>query len=67
MEFTVIYNDKKINKSSDNENLIIKDVLDEMELSSETIVSKKNGNIVIEESSIEDGDEIQFIQIIYGG
>ncbi|MCQ2977940.1 MAG: MoaD/ThiS family protein [archaeon] len=67
MEFTVIYNDKKINKSSDNENLIIKDVLDEMELSSETIVSKKNGDIVIEESSIEDGDEIQFIQIIYGG
>ena len=34
---------------------------------SETMVSKKNGEIVIEEETIEDGDEIEFIQIIYGG
>ena len=37
------------------------------DLSSETMVSKKNGEIVIEEETIEDGDEIEFIQIIYGG
>jgi sulfur carrier protein len=47
--------------------LKVQDVLDEMELSSETIVSKINGEIVIEDSVIEDGDEVEFIQIIYGG
>ena len=41
-----------------------KELLDDLDLSSETIVSKKNGEIVIEESAIEDGDEIEFIQII---
>ena len=38
-----------------------------MSFTSETMVSKKNGEIVIEEETIEDGDEIEFIQIIYGG
>ena len=47
--------------------LKIKDLLDEMDLSSETRVTKKNGEIVIDEETIEDGDEIEFIQIIYGG
>ena len=50
-----------------NGDLTIKELLDDLDLSSETIVTKKNGEIVIEEASIEDGDEIEFIQIIYGG
>ena len=50
-----------------NGELTIKELLDDLDLSSETIVTKKNGEIVIEEASIEDGDEIEFIQIIYGG
>jgi sulfur carrier protein len=54
-------------KTSEKDGLKVQDVLDEMELSSETIVSKINGEIVIEESVIEDGDEVEFIQIIYGG
>ena len=52
---------------SEKDGLKVQDVLDEMGLSSETIVSKINGEIVIEESVIEDGDEVEFIQIIYGG
>ena len=49
--------------------LKIKDKVEEREINgdSETMVSKKNGEIVIEEETIEDGDEIEFIQIIYGG
>ncbi len=66
MKFTIIYNNERVDKES-NVNITIKDVLDDLGLSSQTIVSKKNGNIVIEESSIDEGDEIEFIQIIYGG
>ncbi|MCQ2737432.1 MAG: MoaD/ThiS family protein [archaeon] len=66
MKFTVIYNNETFNKESDND-LTIKDVLDEMNLSSQTIIAKKNGEVAIEETSVEDGDEIQFVQIIFGG
>jgi sulfur carrier protein len=31
------------------------------------MVSKQNGELVIEDTVIEDGDEIQLVQIIYGG
>ena len=54
-------------KTSEKDGLKVQDVLDEIELSSETIVSKINGEIVIGDSVIEDGDEVEFIQIIYGG
>ena len=67
MNYTVRIKGKVEEKTSDKDDLKIQDVLDEMELSSETIVSKINGEIVIEESVIEDGDEVEFIQIIYGG
>jgi sulfur carrier protein len=66
MNFTLIFNEKKEIRSLDNV-VSIKDVLDEMDLSSETIVAKKNGDIVIEDEKIENGDEIHLIQIIYGG
>lgn len=49
------------------ENYTIQDLLTELELSSQTIVAKQNGNLTTEESIIENGDEIQLVQIIYGG
>ena len=64
MSFTLKIKDK-VEEREINGDLTIKDLLDD--LSSETMVSKKNGEIVIEEETIEDGDEIEFIQIIYGG
>jgi len=67
MNFKLIFNNKNEIKSLDNDNTSIRDILEEMDLSSETIVAKKNGDIVIEDEKIEDGDEIQLIQIIYGG
>lgn len=67
MNYTVRMKGKVEEKTSEKDGLKVQDVLDEMELSSETIVSKINGEIVIEDSVIEDGDEVEFIQIIYGG
>ena len=67
MNYTVRMKGKVEEKTSEKDGLKVQDVLDEMELSSETIVSKINGEIVSEESVIEDGDEVEIIQIIYGG
>lgn len=66
MKFKFTIKDKTEERETDNQ-MTIKDLLDDLDLSSETMVSKKNGNIVIEETAIDDGDEIEFIQIIYGG
>lgn len=67
MNFTVRIKDKTEDITKGIENFTIKNLLDDLELSSETVVSKRNGEIVIEDTVIEDGDEIEFIQIIYGG
>jgi len=68
MNFKLIFNNKNETKTiKNNKNTSIKDILEDMELSSETVVAKKNGDIVIEDEIIEEGDEIQLIKIIYGG
>ncbi|BBL61810.1 MAG: MoaD/ThiS family protein [Methanobrevibacter arboriphilus] len=66
MNFKLIFNNKNETKTIKNDTSI-KDILNDMELSSETVVAKKNGDIVIEDEIIEEGDEIQLIKIIYGG
>lgn len=67
MKFTLKY--KQINEEREipDKNYSIKDLLDDLGLSAQTIVSKQNGELVIEDTVIEDGDEIQLVQIIYGG
>lgn len=45
----------------------IKDLLQELEIPLETVVVKKNQQIVIEEESLEEGDTIEVIRVIYGG
>lgn len=67
MTFTLKYKDLNENREIPNENYTIKDLLDELELSAQTMVSKQNGELVIEDTIINDGDEIQLVQIIYGG
>lgn len=67
MNFKLIFNNKDEIKHLNNDNTSIKDILEDMDLSSETIVAKKNGDIVLEDEKIQDGDEIHLIQIIYGG
>ncbi len=66
MEFELKF--KSINETRQlKENFTINDLLGELELSAQTIVAKQNGEIAIEDSIINDGDEIQLVQIIYGG
>lgn len=66
MHFTLIIGEKKEIKTLKN-NLTIKKLLDEIEKPIETVVIKRNGQIVMEEEKIREGDEIEVIQIIYGG
>ena len=66
MKFTLKF--KQIDEQRDlKKNYTIKDLLDDLELSAQTIVAKQNGELTIEDSVIEDGDEINLVQIIYGG
>jgi sulfur carrier protein len=45
----------------------IKGLLDLIDLPSETVVVKKNNEIVIEEEFIQKNDVIEVIKVIYGG
>ena len=66
MQFTLKY--KSIDEKRElSDNYTIKDLLSVLDLSAQTVVSKQNGELVIEDTVIEDGDEIQLVQIIYGG
>ena len=67
MTFTLILKDISEERDIPKENYTIKDLLNDLELSSQTIVPKQNGELVIEESEIQNDDEIRLIQIIYGG
>lgn len=67
MTFTLIFKDINEKRDIPKENYTIKDLLNDLELSSQTMVPKQNGELVIEESEIHDDDEIRLIQIIYGG
>ncbi len=66
MEVTVIVgeDEKKMNVEGDK---TVKDLLQMMEIPVETVVVKKNQAIIIEEESVEDGDVIEVINVIYGG
>lgn len=66
MKFNLKYKDIDESRELPN-NYTIKDLLNDLNLSSQSLVCKQNGELVIEESEIKDGDEIKLIQIIYGG
>lgn len=66
MEFKLKY--KGIDETRElPEGYTINDLLDDLELSSQSLVCKQNGELVIEETEIQADDEIHLIQIIYGG
>lgn len=67
MSFLLKYKNLSEEREIPNENYTIKDLLNEMDLSPQTIVSKQNGELVIEDTVIEEDDEIHLVQIIYGG
>ena len=67
MTFTLKYKNLNEKRKLPKEDYTIRDLLDEMELSPQTVVSKQNGELVIEDEVIKKDDEIQLVQIIYGG
>lgn len=67
MTFTLKYKDLNEKRELPSDDYTIKNLLDELELSAQTVVSKQNGELVIEDTVIQKDDEIQLIQIIYGG
>ena len=67
MSFTLKYKNIDEERQLPNENYTIADLLKELGLSAQTIVSKQNGELVIEDTVIKDDDDIQLVQIIYGG
>lgn len=67
MTFILKYKNINEERQIPRENYTIKDLLNDLDLSAQTMVSKQNGELVIEDTVIEEGDEIQLVQIIYGG
>ena len=66
MEVTVIHNKTK-HKKEIHENTSVKELLDSMDISSETVVVKRNNEIVMDEENLHDEDIIEVIRVIYGG
>lgn len=67
MAFLLKFKDINEEREIPHDNYTIKELLNQLELSAQTIVSKQNGELVIEDTVIQDDDEIQLVQIIYGG
>jgi sulfur carrier protein len=67
MSFLLKFKSLEEEREIPNDEYTIRDLLNELELSAQTIVSKQNGELVIEDTIINDDDEIQLVQIIYGG
>lgn len=67
MKFTLLFNNKKEEKEIANDKYSVNDLLQDLNLSSQTIVAKINDDIVVEDSIICNKDEVKLIQIIYGG
>lgn len=66
MKFRLKFKDISESRELEGE-YTIQDLLNDLGLSAQTTVAKQNGELTIEESVISDGDEIQLVQIIYGG
>lgn len=66
MEVTVIYSKTKHRKEI-QENTSVKELLNSMDISSETVVVKRNNEIVMDEENLHNEDIIEVIRVIYGG
>lgn len=66
MTYKIIFNEKEIEKELKTEQTI-NDILQELELSPQTVITKRNNDIVTEDTIIKDNDTIKLIQVIYGG
>lgn len=66
MEINILIGEEKEKREISGDKTI-KDLLQILEIPSETVVVKKNEFIVMEEEIIQEGDTIEIIKVIYGG
>lgn len=66
MQVNVIFGEKDIIEDVP-EDYTIRGLLKKLEVPIETVVVKKNHEIVIEEELLQDGDTIEIIKVIFGG
>jgi sulfur carrier protein ThiS len=45
----------------------IKELLDTLKINSSTVITVKNNEVVLEDESLEDSDEIKILSVISGG
>ena len=62
MSFTLKYTNISETREIPHEDYTIKDLIMELGLSTQTVVSKQNDELVIEDTVINDGDEIKLIR-----
>ena len=67
MSFNLKFKDIDEERQLNGEEYTINDLIKELGLSAQTVVAKQNGEIAIEDTKINDGDEIRLVQIIDGG
>ena len=67
MSFNLKFKDIDEERQLKDEEYTINDLIKELGLSAQTVVAKQNGKLAIEDTKINDGDEIRLVQIIYGG
>ncbi|MEE1150749.1 MoaD/ThiS family protein [Methanobrevibacter sp. UBA212] len=67
MSFNLKFKDIDEERQLKDEEYTINDLIKELGLSAQTVVAKQNGELAIEDTKINDGDEIRLVQIIYGG
>ncbi|MGC9517499.1 MAG: MoaD/ThiS family protein [Methanomicrobiales archaeon] len=66
MKITLIIGEKREFREYD-QNITIKELLDDISMPSETAVIKKNDEIVLDDEIVEEDDIIEVIKVIYGG
>lgn len=47
--------------------ILVKDVLKEVGLNTESAIAKVNGRIVLEDDAVKDGDYVEIIPVVSGG
>ena len=67
MSFNLKFKDIDEERQLNGEEYTISDLIKELGLSAQTVVANQNGELAIDETRINDGDEIRLVQIIYGG
>lgn len=66
MEIYIEKDDKKLSKSIEGE-ISCEEILKELDISNESVLLVKNGNVCLEDETITDEDELKILSVVSGG